>query len=72
MKKDMFIEVTPKSYECGVGACPAVFSNSNADEFVIIGKSCEAKELPKEIGLRVGDGETAVVVPAGMIKGLDK
>lgn len=71
MKKDeKFVEITPKEHYCGLGACPSVFKNDK-NEIVVVGKFCQKDDLPENIINKVGEGESAVVVPAGLIEELE-
>lgn len=59
----MLVEITSKQDRCGDSlVCPAVFEDSG--KLVIIGK---AVNLPELAG-RVGAGETAFEIDAGIVK----
>jgi len=56
-------EVTPSDMRCAMTmSCPAVFEKE--DGYLIIGKIVE---VPEEIFSRVGEGETVVWVPKGLV-----
>lgn len=66
MKKQLKIlnELTPKSMECIVGACPAIFETNNGS-YAIIGKKINAKSLG--ISQRVGKDEVLIEIPRAII-----
>jgi hypothetical protein len=68
-KKLVLNDITPQIYNCGLVACPAVFS-SNENTFVIIGKKLNKKQAKELLGDRVGKDETVIVVPEGLITGI--
>lgn len=55
-------ELTPAHMACGVGMCPALFRNAQGD-FVLVGKLTHDPDLLS----RIGEGEVAITVPAGLL-----
>ena len=63
-------EITPKRLQCGVGLCPALFELDDG-RIVVIGKVPSAdRPLPREISDKVGEDESAVVIPPEYLKEL--
>ncbi len=63
------IEITPKSMRCGIGPCPAVFETDRGT-YVIIGKQLSSDMIKQFLTEKVGDGETAIEFPKGLLKGI--
>lgn len=62
--------ITPKKFQCIVGACPAVFK-TDRKTLLIVGRvvsESEKRALP-EIG--VGKDEILIEVPRGLVPGSD-
>ena len=62
-------EITPKSFQCVLAACPAIFK-TNKGSYVLIGKKINAKELG--VAKRVGKGEILVEIPVELLNGVIK
>lgn len=58
-------ELTPQPLRCVLGACPAVFEQTETGEILIIGR----KYSDEDLNHRVGDGEAFVVVSREMLIG---
>ncbi len=59
------------SEDCAAMACPTVYKpKENRDVYVIIGKQLS----PAEVGLvgKVGEGETVIEIPKGLLANLQK
>ena len=59
-------EITPDSFKCGVGMCPAVFECQ--DGVLIVGKKVEA--VPKDVESKIGPDETVILVPLKLLQDL--
>ena len=57
-------ELTPENMLCGVCVCPGVYVGMK-DNYLIIGKIEKAEEFGLE--KKVGEGETLISVPKGLI-----
>ncbi len=51
---------------CGCG-CPTVFESENGEDMVIVGKHDEIVLENTAINQKIGDGETAVVIPKSIL-----
>ncbi len=59
------------SEDCGVGSCAGVYEGEPGKEvYIIIGKQLN----PEEVGLahKVGEGETLIEIPKGLLASLQK
>jgi hypothetical protein len=59
-------DITPLEYRCLVGACPAVFRTDRAS-LLIVGRLLTDDEKRALAELSVGDGETVIEVPTGLL-----
>jgi hypothetical protein len=57
-------EVTPDAAKCEAVACPAIYEQE--DGYLIVGKAIA--DVPEEVRARIGEGETVVWVPRGMVQ----
>ncbi|MGP1622138.1 hypothetical protein [Prevotella koreensis] len=64
-------EITPLAHRCGVGVCPSVF-DTDEGSFLIIGKTLEDKNIPDIVKRKIGEDETVIRVPKGLIMDLLK
>lgn len=62
MSKGQLVEITPDDMRCGLGACPAIFRDSDGN-FVIIGK--KARDLVSAD--RVAADETVIAIPKELL-----
>jgi len=58
-------EVTPKVFSCEAGGCPAVFETDKGTYLIIGTKVDSAESL---LSGRIGPNETAIEVPAELIR----
>ncbi len=66
-KQDLkLIEVTPKEYQCVIGACASVFK-TNRNTYILIGKQIDKIEYNSLLNQKVGFGETAIELPQAII-----
>lgn len=56
----IFVELTPESFRCSMGACPSVYK-TKLGKLVIIGKK-PSREITETIENKVGDDEWAIVI----------
>ena len=59
-------EITPKEYQCIVGACPAVFQTDRGS-ILIVGRVLTEDERGRLPEIAVGKGEAVVEVPTGLL-----
>ncbi len=59
-------EVTPKAYQCVIGACPSVFK-TDRNTYVIVGKLIDNIKDIDLLAQKVGEGETAIELPKEII-----
>lgn len=57
--------ITPRTVQCGIGACPAIF-RTDQGTYVLVGK----KVTNPELATRVGKDEAAIEVPKFLLEGL--
>jgi hypothetical protein len=58
-------EITPKQFQCGIGACRAIFKTDN-ETYIIIGRNL-TNDLPPELTGRIAPHETAIEVPKELL-----
>lgn len=58
--------ITPENFKCVAAACPAVYTDDEKDNVIIIGK----KGNPEKMGLteKVGEGESVVVMDKEILR----
>ncbi len=64
-RKSKIRELTPQPLQCVLGACPAVFEQTETGEILIIGR----KYSNQELNHRVGEGEALVAMSREMLVG---
>lgn len=64
-------EITPKSFKCGIGACPAIFKTDEGS-FVIIGKQVGEKNTMDQLDGKIGPDEIAVEIPGELLQELNR
>lgn len=76
VRKTCGIGVCPSVYEvrraCGIGTCPSVQADKEDIEvYYVIGTSLSEEKIER-LGLagKIGDGEVAMAVPKGLLKGI--
>ncbi len=60
-------DITPKSFSCEAGGCPAIFETDRGT-YLIIGTKVDS--VDSLLSGRIGPNETAIEVPAGLIRGI--
>ena len=65
------IEVTPDRYRCPAvpNTCPSVFVTPDGEHYVIVGKMVTDPDTLVDLKGRIGEGETAIEVPIGLMGG---
>jgi len=66
-RKFKFKEVTPKSFKCGIGACPAIFEME--DKFVIIGAVAD-EGIRQKLKKKIAKHEAVIVIPKDLLLNL--
>jgi len=64
------INITPIKMVCGLSACPAIYE-TDKDTYLVIGKNIQTEGIPDEVKRKIGEGETCVEVPKGLIDKLN-
>lgn len=64
-------EITPSHLRCGVGLCPALFKLDDGNIAIIGKRPLPQKPLPNEVTTKIGENETAIIIPQEYLKGLD-
>lgn len=60
-------EITPEVHRCPpAGPCPAIF-RTEAGSYIVVGKIVDLSNVSTNVRRKVGKGETAVEIPAGII-----
>lgn len=60
--------ITPAKLLCGMGpACPAAYELTDGS-LLVVGKEISGDELPADVRSRIAENETAVVIPAALLK----
>ena len=62
-------DITPKNFNCGIGACPAIFETADGD-YVLIGKKVSRTATVTALDGRIGRGEIAVKIPRELLANL--
>ena len=60
------VEITPASFRCALFSCPSVFETDRGT-FVLVGEKVNLKNASEKIKNKIGDGETAIEIPKGLI-----
>ncbi|MBN1252834.1 MAG: hypothetical protein JXA16_11910 [Bacteroidales bacterium] len=60
------IEITPLTFQCGVGVCPSIFK-TNRETFILVGKKLNSKDITQEIKNKIGPDEDAVEIPKKLL-----
>lgn len=72
MKKETKIleNITPKSMNCAIVGCPAIYKAEN-DSYVVIGKLV-SKSVTKELKGAISSGEIAIEIPKKLLSNINK
>jgi len=64
--KSTIIDITPKEFRCLSVACPAIYSIIGENNFAIVGKKADGKNLG--LAERVGKDEEVIIVDREMLR----
>jgi len=61
-------DITPKSFDCGIGGCPALFETGHGT-YVLIGKRLSGGDA-QQLAARTGSDEIAIEIPGELLSNL--
>lgn len=65
-KMNILNDLTPSSFSCLIGACPAIFE-TDQKTYIIIGSVVDSKTVKELLPGRVGKGEIAIEIPQELL-----
>ena len=61
----MLKNITPRRFQCGIGACPAIFE-SDRGTYLLVGRRMTGR-VPVELRGHIGEDETVVEIPRELL-----